>query len=387
MIFGITMYGLAAVAVLLAMYGLAVLSGRPPSWALAVFAGTAAAMILPAHVVIAALAIAGIGSVWATRIARSLYASRGLPSVPVIWRRTLAVTGVALGVTVTWGFLTGHSLAGTAPSPGVLPFNESWRDAVAIAFLGAGVFLAIAVAWFMSRSDESIEADLYLGVAALLIAGALLWGARLGDYNTFHLFYGGLAVFATPCAAIAVWSIWLRLRATAYRRFAITLVVIAVVQIEIGIGLGTSRLQEFGPGALTPVSAETLAAIRSLPPDAKLAYACFETEENAFWNARLVSLYAHTGRPVIPMCFEAEFFARLLGVPISADVPSPLFQGAPQRILYPDSRARPSPDLVATFLKANGIDYIYADAIHPNTLMPDVIPVATSGETQILRLP
>ena len=35
LIFGITLYGLAAVAVLLAMYSLAVLGRRPPTWALA----------------------------------------------------------------------------------------------------------------------------------------------------------------------------------------------------------------------------------------------------------------------------------------------------------------------------------------------------------------
>ena len=40
LIFGITLYGLAAPAVLLAMYGLAVLGGRPPTWALAAFAGS-----------------------------------------------------------------------------------------------------------------------------------------------------------------------------------------------------------------------------------------------------------------------------------------------------------------------------------------------------------
>ena len=72
---------------------------------------------------------------------------------------------------------------------------------------------------------------------------------------------------------------------------------------------------------------------------------------------------------------------------MSADVPSPLFQWAPQRQLYPDPGARPSPDSVATFLKDNGIDYIYVDSVHPNTLVPDAIPVATYGQTQVLRLP
>ena len=42
---------------------------------------------------------------------------------------------------------------------------------------------------------------------------------------------------------------------------------------------------------------------------------------------------------------------------------------------------------MVAFLKANGIDYIYVDAMHPNTLVPDAVPIATSGDTQVLRLP
>ena len=49
--------------------------------------------------------------------------------------------------------------------------------------------------------------------------------------------------------------------------------------------------------------------------------------------------------------------------------------------------ARPSAAEVAAFLEANGIDYIYADAMHPNTLVPDAILVATSDGVQVLRLP
>ena len=69
---------------------------------------------------------------------------------------------------------------------------------MAITTLGSGAFLAIAMAWFMVRKEASIEADLYLGTAALLAAGALAWGALLGDFNTVHLFFAGIAVFATP---------------------------------------------------------------------------------------------------------------------------------------------------------------------------------------------
>ena len=87
------------------------------------------------------------------------------------------------------------------------------------------------------------------------------------------------------------------------------------------------------------------------------------------------------------MCFEAETFGDMTGTPMSADVPSPLFLAAPQRALYPTSGSHPSPAIVTAFLKANGIDYIYVDRVHPNELVPDAIPIATSGETQVLRIP
>jgi len=77
----------------------------------------------------------------------------------------------------------------------------------------------------------------------------------------------------------------------------------------------------------------------------------------------------------------------MTGTVISNDRPSPLFQSAPQRSLYPDSSAKPSSDSVAAFLKAHGIDYIYADAAHPNTLVSEATTVASAGEFQLLRIP
>jgi hypothetical protein len=124
-----------------------------------------------------------------------------------------------------------------------------------------------------------------------------------------------------------------------------------------------------------------------LPPDAKLAYACRPFEEVAIWDPRLVSIDAHTGRSVVPMCFEAESFGELMGAAMSADIPSPLFDRAPQRIVYPSSSAHPSPASLAAFLKDNGIDYIYADSVHPNSLVPDAVPIATSGDAQVLHIP
>jgi hypothetical protein len=387
MIFEVRMYPLAAVAVLLAMYGLAVLDGRRASWALACFVGSAAALLLPAHIVIAALAVVGIGSVWATRIGQSLIATRRLPEVAPVWQQTYVATGIALVATVIWGVLTGHGLGASGVSPEVSSFNAFWRETVATIVICSGACLAIVIAWFMIRKQASIESGLYLGTIALLVVGTAVWGARLGDFNTFHLFYGGLAVFGTPVAAVAVWSIWLRLRATGRVRLAIALLVVCGTQLEFGALFGIGRLGLFGPGDHATVPMTILAAIRNLPPDAKLAYACRPAEESAFWNSQLLGLDVHTGRRVVPMCFESETTGLMSGTPVSPDIASPMFQWAPQRALYPDSRAQPSPAVVAAFMRVNGIDYIYVDRVHPNTLVPGAIPVATDGQTQVLRLP
>jgi hypothetical protein len=387
LVFGITLYGLATVAALLALYSLTVLGKRNATWTLAAFVGSATALIVPAHIVIALLGLVGVGSVWTIRIAHSLIGTQRFPEVAPVWRRTYIATGIALAATVAWGLLTGHGAVSSGASPGVTPFNESWRESVAIITLGAGAFLAIAIAWFMVRKESSIDADLYLGTAALVLTGAFVWGALLADIFTFHVFFGAIAVFATPAAAVAVWSIWLRLRASGHRPLAVAVLVLCGTQLLLGAALGVVQLQAFGPHEYPPVPNTILADIRSLPPDAKLAYACRPLEELTFWDARLLGIDAHTGRRIVPMCFQADFFGQLIGGLKSPDVPNRLFLRAPQHALYPDSAAQPSAADIAAFLKTNGIDYIYADAMHPNSLVPDAVPISTSGDTQVLRLP
>lgn len=387
LIYGITTYGLASVAVLLAIYGLAVLGRRQATWALAAFGGSAAAFILPAHVVIALLALTGIGGVWAIRIAHSLLATRRLPVVEPVWRRVWIATGAAVVATVVWGLLTGHGAVSGGLSPSVAPFNPFWRETVASTVLCSGAFLAIPVTWFIVRKGSSIEADLYIGTAGILIVGTLAWGALIGDFNSLHLFYGGIAVYGAPVAAIAAWSLWQHLHATRHRRLAIAVLLLCTTQLELGVAFGILRLQFFGPGAYRPVPTEILAAIGDLPLDAKLAYACGQGEESSFWDARLLSLDAHTGRRIVPICFQADTLGQLVGGQLSTDIPNPLFNFAPQFTLYPSSGARPSPASVASFLKANRIDYIYADARHPNSLVLDALPIATNGEVQILKVP
>ena len=148
MLFGITLYGLGAVAGLLALYSVVVLGSRVVTWGLAGFVGSVVAFIIPAHLAIAALAFVGVGIVCAIRIIRAARVRR-LPTVSPIWVRTIIATGVAVLATVMWGTFTGHGLGGgssaSGSSPGLALFNPSWRESVAITILGAGLFLAIPV--------------------------------------------------------------------------------------------------------------------------------------------------------------------------------------------------------------------------------------------------
>jgi hypothetical protein len=282
--------------------------------------------------------------------------------------------------------MTGHGPVISEASSTVVPFNTSWRDSVVITVVCSGVFLAIPIAWLLVHRKASIEQDLYVGAAAIVVAGALVWGALLPEIYTSYLFFGGIAVFAMPAAVVAVWRIWLRVRAAGNRQLAFAVVVLCVLQLELGVTLGIGGLRASGSGANRPVSTEMLGEIMKLPPNAKLAYACSPFEETGFWDARLISLDAHTGRRVIPMCFEAEVFGQMTGGSVSANVSSRSFPSAPQHALYPTSGAQPSPSDITAFMKANAIDYIYVDAIHPNSLVPDAILIATSGDTRLLQL-
>jgi hypothetical protein len=87
------------------------------------------------------------------------------------------------------------------------------------------------------------------------------------------------------------------------------------------------------------------------------------------------------------MCFEAEVLSTYIGAAPSETVPNLFFRWAPQSQLYPVAGFSPSSEAVASFMKVHGIDYIYADRGHPNTLVEDAVPIATSGDAQLLMLP
>jgi hypothetical protein len=388
LIFGITMYGLGAVAVLLALYGLAAISTRRASWSLASFVGSAVGFIMPAHIVVAVLSVVGVGSVWVVRVGQFIVARDRLPIVPHTWRRTLLASAAAVVATAIWGLLTSHGMGGSASSSDVSSFNIAWRYNVALTYLGAGTLLAIPIGVLLLRSEAPVLAAICIGVTGLVVAGAVAWGWRLSDFSMFHVFFAGIAVFGTPVAATAVWVIIERLRRTLHLRLAFAVAILCGIQLGVGVAHATVRLQQFGPRLHNePISLSVLEVISQLPMGAKLAYACRPFEEASFADSSLISIDAHTGRRVVPMCFEADVFSTLNGVLPSENVPAAGFSFAPQAALYPNASAAPSSEEVAAFMKQHGIDYIFADSKHPNSLVTDAVLVATSDHGEVLRIP
>lgn len=384
--FGITAYGLAAVAALLLLYWLVVLPGRTASWSRALFVGGTFALLLPAHVIVALLATLGaaLGAAWLAarewRRTRRIGVSGGV-------RRVALVAIVATLATLGWGLVTGHGLGGVGTSAGVEAFGEAWQQSILAVVVGGGVLLApLAAAWVL-RSEDPRRAALAGSSVAVVIAGAIVWGARLHDLNMFYVFFAGIAVFLTPIAAGSLWTLVLRARDTGRRALSLGLVALLMLQLLVGSVTTILRLQGFGPGDYEPVPVSVLAAIRALPPDARVAYPCQPMTEVTIWTPRLLAYDAHTGRRMVAMCFQADQMGRLVGAPDDPTVESPFFRMAPQREVYPTADARPTPEAITAFLRRHGIEYLYQDAVHADTLVPGAVVVHQDGGFRLLRLP
>jgi hypothetical protein len=385
-IFGVTMYGLALVIVLLLAYLLLRVAQDGESGRTTLFVSAAVSSLLPAHIVLTVLGVVGVMTAGVIRVVLD-FRSTARPNLDWLPRRLAATTILLLVATAAWALLTGHGIGASAPSQTVSPFNDAWREAVLKTTAASGCFFAIAfVAWSHRRRPDPLF-WFAVGSLGILVVGAVAWGARLGDFTMFHVWYGGIAAYAAPVAAAGIWAIWRALRKQQHRIAALGVIVVFLAQIEIGVVTGVLRLEEFGPHDYDPVPVAILGAIRDLPPDAKLAYACQPYEELAFWNPKLESIYAHTGRPVVPMCFEAEAFSSMIGGSVSPDVAAPFYEHAPQQLLFPTSTSRPGSTEVAEFLKSNGIGYIYVDRQHPNTLVDDPRLITSDGEVQLLGVP
>jgi hypothetical protein len=387
MVVGITLYGLGGVTVLLLLVMLFSLRGLPNSRVRTLFVGAVAASLLASHVVLAILAAVGVGSVIAADLVVSGIVRRRVVAPVRGWWALGLVAVVLGGATAIWGLSTGHAIGTSGLSPSVDPFNDVWRLTIGTTLLASLMMFGIPVALLLVADLEPRTAALMLGTIAIVAFGAIAWGATLGDYTNFYLYFAGLAVFAAPAAGVAVAILWRRLRSTGRDRLAAILLVTTIAQLEVGILGAGVRLYQISPGDIGPVPVTILSAIERTDAASKVAYACRPHEEAAFWGPNLLSIDAHTGRRIVPLCHEAEVWASMIGGHGSPDVTSPLFLHAPQAEIFPTADARPSPDVVAAFMRRSGIEYLFVDDHHPNVLVPDAVVIAESGSTQLLRLP
>ena len=380
-IFSVTMYGLGLVIVLLVVVDVFLRKPeRTPARLL--FTCGAIASLVPAHVILAGLAAVGTFGAFAVAWVLKVPWRKALPTVRANSERLVLGSAALAIATVTWGLFTGHQIGASNPHPRVPPFIDAWRDGVLAATLASGLFVAIPmVVWIQRRSRGSI---FWLAVATLVIFvfGAVAWGARFGDYTMFHVFFGGIAAFATPMAAVAIVAVARHFRALGTPRRRLVLSALVILQLEISAFTALLRLEEFGPSGDEQIPVSVLDRIRSLPASAKLAYACRPATELGYWQAELGGIYAHTGKRVLPTCFQFEG----LTWAASADVPSAAFLASPLGRIFPTVGSRPTSDEVRKFLLSEGIAYIYADARHPNTLVADATPVTVDGDFQVLEI-
>jgi hypothetical protein len=384
-IYGVTQYGITLIIGLLVLHAYATRREQSP-WSWSLMVGAIAASLVAAHIVIAAVAVLGVAALWIVRFMAHAFTGRLLP-IPRGWRQTL-ISACLIGLaTIGWGLATGHGFAGTGSSADLAPYSGYWFESVLSTAIGGGVFFAIPMMWWVTRKRALLSTWLFLATTLTLLGGALVWGARLADFNSFHFFFGPVLVFGSPVAAVGVWVLVGYARAAGRRTAVAVVLTIFGFQLILGAVSGMQRLRAFGAYANRGTPLELLAVIRSLPLAAKLAYACRPLEEVAAWVPSLASIEAHTGRRVVPMCFGADALTTLNGGVVSPHLESPLFRLAPQRALYPDSSSHPSSADIASFLRNHGINYIYADATHPNSLVPEAMLLASSGRAQLFRLP
>jgi len=231
-------------------------------------------------------------------------------------------------------------------------------------------------------------AAVLLGAMAAVGGGAVAWGALMPELTMFHAFYGAITVFATPAAAAAIVIVWAWFAERKRRGVALAIIVVAVLQLEVGVLNSWRSLLSAGPHTYPPIPTDVLAAIAGLDANEKVGYACLPAEEIIFWDPALGAIDMHTGRRIVPLCYQSNAFSMLMGgTEEGASRMASQFQHAPQVGLFPTADAQPSPDEVAAFMRRLGIGYLYVDDTHPNTLVPDAVPVFSNGTTQLLRLP
>lgn len=387
LVISITQYGLAVVVIAIAAH--ATVRHTAPTPTNRLLAAALGAAFMASHIGLAVTALGAasiltllyvVHGVWLAGPRRVAFRT-SLAQTQLVW---LAMIGSAS--TLVWGWGTGHGLGGLAPIEGIAPFDAAWARAIMETVVGAGVILAVPLAWLVTGNRTEGLHRLLVGAVLSVALGAAAWGVMVADLNSFHLFFGSIVTILTPAVAIASVALLHRLRAR--RRAALASVVLACVlgQTVIAALIAGLQLRGFGPLPYTPTPVAALEALRSLPPGSKAAYGCNPLENFAPWDASLVSLDAHTGVRMVPMCFMADRPRRILGRELDASIESPYFAIAPQRELYPELGASPSSEAVRSFLLANGVAYLFVDTAHPHLLVPDALPVFVDDGVGIYQI-
>jgi len=382
LVFGITQYGLAVIVILLGIHLLVSGRLRPNTAGALVGAGLTSALIA-SHIGLAVIACVGV--LCAASVA--ILTGRHPKDSARRWVQP-AVILVASGLTtLAWGYATGHRLAGLGEIQGISAFDAAWGRSLIGTLIGAGVILIAPVLWLWTGPGRGATRATFIGALIATGTAAVAWGALVSDLNTFHLFFGAVAAILTPVAIVAALSFLAEAR-RARRVVTSTLILTAVLgQATFGAIQAGVVLRALAPadGAATPV--RVLANLRELPAGSKVAYGCEPLENFAAWDYSLISIEAHSGVSLIPMCFMADRARRLLARELDPSIASPFFGITPQRQLYPRRAARPSDEAVETFLREHGISYIYTDASHTDTLVPSAERLFRDGGVTIYRLP
>lgn len=383
----ITQYGLAAVIVTLALY--LVVTDRPGTErTAALLAAITSAALVATHIGLAAAVIAGLGVARVLKTRPEMGATDPEASRRVRGIAFVALAGVAGGAaTLSWGFITGHGLGGLAAIDGIASFDPVWWRAVLEVTAGAGVILAAPLLAFWLRGEQPRLVWLSAASAVAVVLGAAAWGLFVGDLNAFHLFFGPIVAMLTPVAIAILLTVLAWARHQGRHRLARIVLIAFLMQTAVGLGITYAQLRAFGPlnYPATPVAA--LEGLRALPADAKAAYSCQPIENFAPWDASLVAIDAHTGVRMVPMCFIADRARRILGRELDAEMESPYFALAPQRLLWPTYDARPSEAAIGEFLRTHDIHYLFVDPAHPEPVVSGGSLVFAVEGVMLYRIP
>ena len=153
-----------------------------------------------------------------------------------MWRRATAVVVAISAATIAWGVLTDHGLPTGTDLSGYRAVQRRLVR-VGVGDRGGGRrLLAIPIAWLRVSAADALRANLDLATMAILVAGAIGWGVRDGEFNQFYVFFSAITVFGAPASAVALWSLWTDARASGRKLVAMGIAALCVAQLEFGAG-------------------------------------------------------------------------------------------------------------------------------------------------------